>query len=106
MNQYSLSRRTLLSKAGMGIGALAMYDLMSREADAADNPLAPKITPHTARARAVISLFMHGGPSQVDTFDPKPMLTRYAGQTLPPSFANLNLEFTNSGKSAAIQKMW
>ena len=84
MNPSTLSRRTLLAKAGMGIGALAMLDLMSREMDAADNPLAPKITPRPARARAVISLFMHGGPSQVDTFDPKPMLAKYAGQKLPP----------------------
>ena len=86
----------------MGIGALALLDLLGREAGAADNPLAPKITPHRPRARAVISLFMHGGPSQVDTFDPKPMLAKYAGQTLPPSFAGLNLEFTKASTAKIL----
>jgi Protein of unknown function (DUF1501) len=103
MNQSSLSRRTLLAKTGMGIGALAMLDLMNREADATDNPLAPKTTPHSARARGVISLFMHGGPSQIDTFDPKPMLNKYAGQTLPPSFASLNLEFTKASEAKILE---
>ncbi len=86
----------------MGIGALALLDLLGREAGAADNPLAPKITPHRPRARAVISLFMHGGPSQVDTFDPKPLLARYAGQTLPPSFGGLNLEFTKTSTAKIL----
>ena len=91
-----LSRREILSKAGMGIGALALLDLFGRDAHAGDNPLAPKATHHAPRANAVISLFMHGGPSQVDTFDPKPLLEKYAGQTLPASFGNLNLEFTKA----------
>lgn len=86
----------------MGIGALALLDLLGREAGAADNPLAPKIKHHAPRARAVISLFMHGGPSQVDTFDPKPMLAKYAGQTLPPSFAGLNLEFTKTSTAKIL----
>ncbi len=86
----------------MGIGALAMLDLMRRETNAADNPLAPKTTPRPARARAVISLFMHGGPSQVDSFDPKPMLRKHAGQTLPPGFANLNLEFTKASDAKIL----
>ena len=68
----AFSRREILRKAGMGIGSLALLDLMSREATAATNPLAPHALHHAPRARAVISLFMHGGPSQVDTFDPKP----------------------------------
>ena len=92
----------MLRRTGMGIGALALLDLLGREAGAADNPLAPKITPHRPRARAVISLFMHGGPSQVDTFDPKPLLARYAGQTLPPSFGGLNLEFTKTSTAKIL----
>ena len=92
----------MLCRTGMGIGALALLDLLGREAGAADNPLAPKITTHRPRARAVISLFMHGGPSQVDTFDPKPMLAKYAGQTLPPSFAGLNLEFTKASTAKIL----
>ena len=86
----------------MGIGALALLDLLGPEAGAADNPLAPKLTHHQPRARAVISLFMHGGPSQVDTFDPKPMLAKYAGQTLPPSFAGFNLEFTKTSTAKIL----
>jgi hypothetical protein len=45
---------------------------------------------------------MHGGPSQVDTFDPKPLLAKYAGQTLPASFANLNLEFTKTSTAKVL----
>ena len=98
----AFSRRELLRKAGMGIGSLALLDLMSREAKAATHPLAPHATHHAPRARAVISLFMHGGPSQVDTFDPKPLLAKYAGQTLPASFANLNLEFTKTSTAKVL----
>ena len=102
IDSHTFSRRELLSKAGMGIGSLAFLELMSREAKAATNPLAPQATHHAPRARAVISLFMHGGPSQVDTFDPKPLLAKYAGQTLPASFANLNLEFTKTSTAKVL----
>lgn len=98
----AFSRRELLRKAGMGIGSLALLDLMSREATAATNPLAPHPLHHAPRARAVISLFMHGGPSQVDTFDPKPLLAKYAGQTLPESFSNLDLEFTKTSTAKVL----
>ncbi|MFN5961326.1 MAG: DUF1501 domain-containing protein [Verrucomicrobiota bacterium] len=98
----SHSRREFLSKAGMGIGSLALLDLMNREAKADGSPLERQLTHHAPRARAIISLFMHGGPSQVDTFDPKPMLARYAGQTLPQSFGNLNLEFTKASTAKVL----
>ena len=96
-----LNRRSLLARAGMGIGALALLDLNQRSS-ASDQPLAPHQTHHAAKAKAVISLFMHGGPSQVDTFDPKPSLMQYAGKTLPPSFANLNLEFTKASEAKLL----
>ena len=102
MTPCNHSRRDFLSKAGMGIGSLALMDLLSREAKAADNPLAPKATHHAPKAKAVISLFMHGGPSQVDTFDPKPLLAKYSGQTLPPSFGNLKLEFTKASEAKVL----
>jgi hypothetical protein len=98
----TLSRREMLRQSGMGIGALAMLDLLSRESKAGENPLAPKATQHPAKAKAVISLFMHGGPSQVDTFDPKPLLEKYSGQTLPDSFSNLNLEFTKASTAKVL----
>ena len=96
------SRRDFLSRSGMGIGSLAFLDLMSREAAAAGNPLRPAGAHLVPRARAVISLFMHGGPSQIDTFDPKPLLAKYTGQTLPASFANLNLEFTKTSTAKVL----
>ena len=77
-NQFTpvTSRREMLSTSATGFGMLALADLMSRQA-AADatsrpiNPLAPRDPHFPARAKRVIFLFMHGGPSQVETFDPK-----------------------------------
>jgi hypothetical protein len=71
----------------MGFGAVALAGLMGEVFPAAaapgDNPLAPRKPHFPARAKRVIHLFMNGGPSQVDTFDPKPALARYAGKALP-----------------------
>lgn len=80
----TLSRRELLRVSSTGFGSLALAGLMSAEqARAAADPLAVK-TPHfPARAKRVIFLFMHGGPSQVDTFDYKPLLKRDHGKPLP-----------------------
>ncbi|MCY2965053.1 MAG: DUF1501 domain-containing protein [Planctomycetota bacterium] len=102
LESLSITRRDLLATSGMGLGALALMDLMTREANAAGNPLAPRPAHHAPRATAVISLFMHGGPSQVDTFDPKPALERFSGQPLPPSFGNLNLEFTKASEAKLL----
>src|SRR5687768_10322400 len=82
------SRRDLLFRAGMGFGGLALAALLEQDAAAAKavNPLAAR-PPHQApRADAVIFLFMEGGPSHLDLFDPKPELQRLAGQPLPASF--------------------
>src|SRR5271170_8518561 len=96
-----ISRRRWLQQAGLGFGTLALCDLLGREA-AADNPLAPR-TPHFApRAKAVISLFMHGGPSQVDTFDPKPALTRFDGQPPPAEYHQLQLQFTDVSRQRLL----
>src|SRR5690349_1254691 len=80
-----LSRRDLLIRSGSGFGALALAGML----DAADpkNPLAPKAPPLPARAKAVIHLFMHGGVSHVDTFDPKPQLAKHSGETISPEMA-------------------
>ncbi len=77
------TRRDLLTNAGMGFGALAASSLLPA---AAVSPLAPKPAPLPANAKAVIYLFMHGGVSHVDTWDPKPELARLSGQTLPGEF--------------------
>jgi len=78
-----ISRRELLRTTSAGFGSLALAGLLGEESIAAENPLSPK-TPHfAARARRVIFLFMHGGPSHVDTFDYKPLLIRDDGKPLP-----------------------
>jgi hypothetical protein len=79
-----LSRRDLLRVSSTGFGSLALAGLMAEQAQAdAANPLSIK-PPHFApRAKRVIFLFMHGGPSQVDTFDYKPLLKRDHGKPLP-----------------------
>ena len=73
-----LSRRHLLSTCGAGFGAIALGDLLCRDAAAGQVPLH-----FPARAKRVIHLFMNGGPSHVDTFDPKPALARLDGKTAP-----------------------
>ena len=94
MNAMPSSRREFLQRSGVGFGSIAMAGLLAEEpsrvfADSASagqnslNPMSPK-QPHFApKAKAVIHLFMNGGPSQVDTFDPKPALDKYHGQALP-----------------------
>lgn len=80
-----LSRREMLARVGTGLGSLGLAGLLQDEGLlAADtNPLAPK-KPHFApKAKHIIHVFMNGGPSQVDTFDPKPMLAKHNGQKPP-----------------------
>src|ERR1700754_2869675 len=84
----SLTRRDLLRRGGMGLGLLGLAGVLAESgeparADTDLNPLAPKAPHFPAKAKHVIHLFMNGGPSHVDTFDPKPMLAKYAGQNLP-----------------------
>jgi hypothetical protein len=82
------SRREWLGKIGGGFGALGLAHVLAdagllkaAQAPRAANPLAPKAPHFAPRARHVIFLFMNGGPSHVDTFDPKPALAQYQGQT-------------------------
>ncbi|MES2463408.1 MAG: DUF1501 domain-containing protein [Armatimonadota bacterium] len=91
-NQF-LTRRQLLGRMGNGFAMLGLTSVLGAEgmlapsAEAAEasrlNPLAPRNAPLPAKAKRVIFLFMNGGPSHVDTFDPKPMLTKYHGKPLP-----------------------
>jgi hypothetical protein len=95
-NSAFAPRRQFLSRAGAGLGAAALGSMLAAERRAAtagaearhkaDDPLAPRKQHLAARARQVIWLFMHGGPSHVDLFDPKPELQRFSGQPLPESF--------------------
>jgi hypothetical protein len=84
-------RRQMLRQAGVGFGSLALAALLSdesRAAPATTNPLAPRQPHFKARAKRVIFLFMPGGPSQVDTFDPKPTLTKLNGRPSPKLYLN------------------
>ncbi len=86
-----LTRRDFLNRCGMGMGAMALGSIFSdlgilkaRAAETANlNPLIVKAPPFPAKAKRVIHLFMNGGPSHVDTFDPKPELTKYHGKPIP-----------------------
>jgi hypothetical protein len=88
-----ISRREALLRSGTGFGSLALADLMANESKAEvekTDPLAPKKSHYPSKAKHVVHLFMNGGPSQVDTFDPKPMLDKYHGKPLPET--NLRTE--------------
>ncbi len=80
----AVTRRDVLVRAAHGFGSLALASLLDPPARAADrvNPLAAKPPHFPGKAKSVIFLFMVGGPSQVDTFDPKPALEKYNGQPL------------------------
>src|SRR3954452_2390584 len=93
MHDTLLTRRQLLSASTLGVGGLALACLL-REEGLLAAPTKPELGPRRfdltpkkphfePRARAMISLFMQGGPSHVDLLDPKPMLTRYDGKGFP-----------------------
>ncbi len=88
--QQTLSRRQLLGTVGAGFGTLALADLLR-----AEQTTSSVVTPHTAKAKHVIFLFMAGGPSHIDLFDPKPSLKKFAGQR--PSGADLRTERVTGG---------
>jgi hypothetical protein len=94
---FRLNRRAFLGRTAGGLGSLALAHLLA--ADASADPLAARTPHHAPRARSVICLFQHGGPSQVDLFDPKPELTRQHGQ---PYSGTLEIHFhTQAGKLLA-----
>jgi hypothetical protein len=82
-----ITRRQMLQHAGTGLGLLGLAALLGEANDTTPpdprNPLAPRPPHFAAKAKHVIHVYLNGGPSQVDTFDPKPLLQRYAGQALP-----------------------
>ncbi len=96
-NPNRLSRREVLSRFASGFGMLGLATMLPREAEAASamNPLAVQPAHIPARAKNVIFLFMSGGPSHVDLFDPKPRLLEEMGKPLP--FEKPKLERTKTG---------
>jgi hypothetical protein len=97
----SLNRRELLRTTANGFGLLALGGLLNNVA-AAGNPLAKKPGHFPARAKRVIFLFMHGGPSQVDTFDYKPMLAKHNGKPFPGN--KPRVQFASTGN--LLQSPW
>ena len=86
-----LTRRELLWEMGGGFAGVALAGLLAQDAHA-DSPLAAKKPHYAGKAKACIFLMMNGGPSQVDTFDPKPALEKFSGTELPK-----DKKFINSG---------
>ncbi len=107
----ALSRRDFLHRSGIGLGAVALSSLLAKErayaAAAPASPLVAKPPQLKARAKNVIFLFMEGGPSHLDLFDPKPLLNQLAGQPLPQSFGSV-LTAMGESKSPllASQRAW
>ncbi len=99
----SIDRRRFLESAGLGFGSVAANYLLQRDASAATtNPLSAKKPPLPATAKSVIFLFMHGGPSHIDTFDPKPTLEKLHGQPPPDSFGDVQLQFSSFKKQPIL----
>lgn len=100
-----LSRRQLLAQGACGFGSLAMAALLGRPSAGTESPLAPKPTHFPPKVTSVIFLYMDGGPSQVDTFDYKPLLARFHGQDPRQAMGKLEpTQFNNIGK--VMQSPW
>ncbi len=99
-----MSRRAALRAAGCGFGFLSLASMLAEDVQAAvDNPLAPRAPHFQPRAKRVIFLFMHGGPSSVDTFDPKERLERDHGKPLP---FKRPLAFSGGPAGALMKSPW
>src|SRR4051794_25719056 len=89
LEDYFLTRREFLHRCGIGFGALGLATMLGPQALADTNglnllnPLAPRSPHFPGKAKRIIHIFANGGPSQVDTFDPKPELTKWHGKPLP-----------------------
>ena len=94
------TRREFLEKSGFGFGSVALASLLAQdEAFSAPHKFsttAGELPHHRPRAKNIIFLFMEGGPSHIDLFDPKPLLNKLAGQSLPDSFGEI---LTAAGES-------
>ena len=111
-NQFDLavSRRAILRKTALGFAALGLDGLLASEPATSAGPLAPKQPHFPARAKRVIFLFMHGGVSHIDSFDPKPRLIQDNGKPMPikrrpkPSGAASRRSIGVTAKSTAMNR--
>ncbi len=100
----ALTRRQMLTRCANGFGAVALAAMLNQplsadDADSSKNPFAPRPSHFPAKATSVIFLYMDGGPSQVDTFDPKPELDKYHGKPFPLKMDPT--QFNNNGNTLA-----
>ncbi len=94
-SQPIVSRREFFGTAGMGMGGMMLGGMQNQSALASADRLATRAPHFPGKAKHVIHLFMNGGPSHLDTFDPKPILNKYAGKALP--YKNLGTERPTGG---------
>jgi hypothetical protein len=87
-------RRDFLFRAGGGLGGIALASLLNQANASPTNPHAPKKPHHEAKAKSVIFMFMVGGPSPLDLFDPRPELEKWRGKPLPASLGKFPSQFT------------
>jgi hypothetical protein len=99
----AVTRRDVLVRAANGFGSLALASMLPAKERV--NPLAPKPAHFAGKAKSVIFMFMVGGPSHIDTFDPKPLLAQYEGKPLPESFGKVPSQFTN-GDTPILASPW
>jgi hypothetical protein len=92
MNPHVITRRDLLGTMAQSVGIAGLATVLGDQASAATGPLAAKPPQFAPRAKRIIHLWMNGGPSQVDTFDPKPALEKYAGQKFTDLVKNKGVE--------------
>ena len=97
-SRFKMQRRHFLTSCSGGIGSIALQSLLANEDTGRPH--------HSPRARSVISLFMAGGPSQVDTFDPKPELAKLAGNDVPESLARLVPKIKRAGLQNLMASPW
>lgn len=106
------SRREFFTRAGSGLAGLALTHMLAEEGRAAGrgtaDPLAMKAPHHKPTAKAVIFLFMEGGPSHVDLFDPKPLLTKLDGKPIPASIGKPAQTSRGTGNNTlmACRRTW
>src|SRR4030088_2208324 len=106
------SRREFFTHAGSGLAGIALANMLRGDgALAATNesadPMAPKTPHHAPKAKSVIWLFMEGGPSHIDLFDPKPKLTEMNGQPIPASFGKIITAMGTAGNTLmASPRTW
>jgi hypothetical protein len=105
-----LNRRDMLRRAGAGLGMLGLSSLLAEQELLAGpqekGPLAPKQPHFVPRAKRVVHFFCNGGPSHVDTFDPKPALAKYAGQPLPATAADGAEDGGGVSLAVQVSEVW